>query len=81
MAYFGWPRAHEDDAQGAVRAGLEIVDAITTLETNTVLRVRVGIATGLVVVGEDGAEAKLTDHEAPSGADGQAQERENFDND
>jgi class 3 adenylate cyclase len=54
LAYFGYPRAHEDDAERAVRAGLEIAAAVTRLETRGTerLAVRVGIATGLVVVGD-----------------------------
>ena len=54
MTYFGWPRAHEDDAQRAVRAGLEIVEAVSSLAAPVELAVRVGISTGLVVVGETG---------------------------
>lgn len=56
VVYFGWPTAHEDDAGRAVRAGLDIVDAIATLEGEARLAVRIGIATGLVVVGEGGAD-------------------------
>jgi class 3 adenylate cyclase/predicted ATPase/ABC-type transport system involved in cytochrome c biogenesis ATPase subunit len=54
LAYFGYPRAHEDDAERAVRAGLEVAAAVTRLETRGTerLAVRVGIATGLVVVGD-----------------------------
>ncbi len=54
LAYFGWPRAHEDEAERAVRAGLALTQAIGQLETPTgeVLAARVGIATGLVVVGD-----------------------------
>jgi class 3 adenylate cyclase/tetratricopeptide (TPR) repeat protein len=54
LAYFGFPRAHEDDAEQAIRAGLALVDAVADLKTDidTVLRVRVGIATGMVVVGD-----------------------------
>jgi class 3 adenylate cyclase len=54
LAYFGYPRAHEDDAERAVRAGLTVVDAVSRLmlPTKVRLEVRVGIATGLVVVGE-----------------------------
>jgi class 3 adenylate cyclase len=54
LAYFGYPRAHEDDAEQAVRAGLELVAAVTRLETRRKeqLAVRIGIATGLVVVGD-----------------------------
>jgi class 3 adenylate cyclase len=66
MIYFGWPVAHEDDAQRAVRAGLEIVDVIASLEAATALEVRVGIATGLVVVGESGAESELAVGETPN---------------
>ncbi len=54
MAYFGFPFAHEDDAERAVRAGLEIADAVPALETRLreKLAVRIGIETGLVVVGD-----------------------------
>jgi class 3 adenylate cyclase/predicted ATPase len=54
LAYFGYPRAHEDDAERAVRAGLEIAAAVASLETRGTeqLAVRIGIATGLVVVGD-----------------------------
>jgi len=54
LAYFGYPRAHEDDAERAVRAGLEVAAAVTSLETpeKEPLAVRIGIATGLVVVGD-----------------------------
>src|SRR5271163_1363784 len=53
LAYFGYPLAHEHDAERAVRAGLDIVDVAPNLETAGVsLHVRVGIATGIVVVGD-----------------------------
>ena len=52
LVYFGYPRAHEDDAERAVRAGLELISAATALESRAPLQTRVGIATGLVVVGE-----------------------------
>ncbi len=54
LAYFGYPHAHEDDAEQAARAGLALVDAVANLQTNvdTELQVRVGIATGTVVVGD-----------------------------
>ena len=54
LAYFGWPRAHEDEAERAVRAGLAIVAAVGGLRTpaGEPLAARVGIATGLVMVGE-----------------------------
>ena len=53
LAYFGYPRAHEDDAERAVRAGLEVLDAVGHLDVELVKpQARVGIATGLVVVGD-----------------------------
>jgi class 3 adenylate cyclase len=54
LAYFGWPQAHEDDAERAVRAGLGLVQAIAQLEPHAAVRLqaRIGIATGRVVVGE-----------------------------
>ena len=52
LVYFGYPRAHEDDAERAIRAGLEVITAVTALKTRAFLQTRVGIATGLVVVGD-----------------------------
>ncbi len=52
LAYFGYPEAHEEDAERAVRAGLAIVERVTRLDLSETLRVRIGIATGLVVVGD-----------------------------
>ena len=52
LIYFGYPQAHEDDAERAVRAGLELVAAVSALKTHEALQTRVGIATGLVVVGD-----------------------------
>ncbi|HMF20725.1 MAG TPA: adenylate/guanylate cyclase domain-containing protein, partial [Pseudolabrys sp.] len=54
LAYFGYPRAQEDDAEQAVRAALALVDAVANLETHVdaALQVRIGIATGTVVVSE-----------------------------
>jgi class 3 adenylate cyclase/predicted ATPase len=54
LAYFGYPRAHEHDAERAVRAGLGLIEAIPKLSTSagSPLQVRIGIATGLVVVGD-----------------------------
>jgi len=52
LVYFGYPQAHEDDAERAVRAGLELIAAVTGLKTRAALQTRVGIATGLVVVGD-----------------------------
>ena len=50
--YFGYPLAHEDDAERAVRAGLELVAAVNALKAGAALQTRVGIATGLVIVGD-----------------------------
>ncbi len=54
LAYFGWPRAHEDEPERAVRAGLAVTQAISRLRTGAAqdLQTRIGIATGLVVVGD-----------------------------
>src|SRR6202023_3358970 len=52
LVYFGYPQAHEDDAERAVRAGLELIAAVAGLNTRASLQTRVGIATGLVVVGD-----------------------------
>jgi class 3 adenylate cyclase len=52
LVYFGYPQAHEDDAERAVRAGLELVQAVAGLESSAPLQTRVGIATGVVVVGD-----------------------------
>jgi class 3 adenylate cyclase/predicted ATPase len=53
LVYFGYPQAHEDDAERAVRAGLRAIDAVARLDVKSVkLQTRVGIATGLVVVGD-----------------------------
>ena len=52
LVYFGYPQAHEDDAERAVRAGLGLVAAVSDLKTHAPLQTRVGIATGLVVVGD-----------------------------
>jgi class 3 adenylate cyclase len=54
LAYFGWPQAHEDDAERAVRAGLAAASATgrLTAPNSKPLAARVGIATGLVVVGD-----------------------------
>jgi class 3 adenylate cyclase len=52
LVYFGYPQAHEDDAERAVRAGLELVAAVGALKTHAPLQTRVGMATGPVVVGD-----------------------------
>jgi class 3 adenylate cyclase/predicted ATPase len=52
LVYFGYPQAHEDDVERAVRAGLELIGAVAALDARVSLQTRVGIATGLVVVGD-----------------------------
>ena len=52
LIFFGYPQAHEDDAERAVRAGLEVVTAVAGLKAPVSLQTRIGIATGLVVVGD-----------------------------
>jgi class 3 adenylate cyclase len=52
LVYFGYPQAHEDDAERAVRAGLAVIEAVGNLAAPEPLSVRVGVATGLVVVGD-----------------------------
>ena len=52
LVYFGYPQAHEDDAERAVRAGLKLVSTVSGLKPDPALQTRVGIATGLVVVGD-----------------------------
>ena len=62
--YFGYPKAHEHDAERAVRAGLELVAAVSALKASLSLQTRVGIATGLVVVGDliGAGEAQVSRH-------------------
>src|SRR4029450_1237092 len=64
LAYFGYPFAHEDDAERTVRAGLDIIAAVARLETRAAepLAVRIGIATGLVVVGDPSGEGAVRQH-------------------
>ena len=64
LAYFGYPRAHEDDAERTVRAALDIAAAVARLKTRAQepLSVRIGIATGLVVVGDLGGAGALREH-------------------
>jgi class 3 adenylate cyclase/predicted ATPase len=52
LLYFGYPQAHEDDAERAVHSGLELIAAISSLPSHVPLQTRVGIATGLVVIGD-----------------------------
>ncbi|MHC2736017.1 class 3 adenylate cyclase/ABC-type transport system involved in cytochrome c biogenesis ATPase subunit [Bradyrhizobium liaoningense] len=72
LVYFGYPRAHEDDAERAVRAGLDIISAIRQLKTGAGERVelRIAIATGLVVVGDlisgDASEEHATVGDTPN---------------
>src|SRR5215510_10038624 len=63
LAYCGYPRAHEDDAERTVRAGLDIIAAVARLETRAAepLAVRNGIASGIVVVGDLGGEGALSE--------------------
>ena len=65
LAYFGYPHAHEHDAERAVRAGLELVEEAPKLKTvaGVPLQVRVGIATGLVVVGDLIGGGSVQEHE------------------
>ena len=63
LVYFGYPRAHEDDAERAVRAGLSLIDAIGRLDVGSAnLQARVGIATGQVVVGDLIGEGPAQEH-------------------
>ena len=68
LAYFGWPRAHEHEAERAVRAGLAAIEAVKALPSreNIVLAARIGIATGLVVVGERAAHDETAIGETPN---------------
>jgi class 3 adenylate cyclase len=65
LAYFGYPQAHEEDAERAVRAGLELIEAVAKLDdgAGTALHVRIGVATGLVVVGDLRSEGVAQEHE------------------
>src|SRR5262249_10052881 len=66
LAYFGYPQAHEDEAERAVRAGLELVGRVSQLllPSGEALQVRVGIATGTVVVGETIGEGSAQEQPA-----------------
>jgi class 3 adenylate cyclase len=63
LIYFGYPAAHEDDAERAVRAGLALVDAVATLPAPEPLQVRIGAATGMVVVGDLVGSGKAQEHD------------------
>ena len=62
LVYFGYPQAHEDDAERAVRSGLEVIVAVSGLKTCASLQTRVGIATGVVVVGDIHESGKVQEH-------------------
>jgi class 3 adenylate cyclase/predicted ATPase len=64
LAYFGWPRAHEDEAERACRTGLAVTKAVSRLRTpgGDSLQARIGIATGLVVVGDLVGEGTAREH-------------------
>src|ERR1700727_1603860 len=69
LTYFGWPTAHEEDAERAVRAALEIVQTVKRASSTEQLPVRIGIATGPVVVGETagaGDQSKLAVGSTPT---------------
>ena len=68
LAYFGWPAAHEDAAERAVRAGIEVVEAVKALQATEPLSVRIGISTGIVVI----SSAGFVDPSSPSEAVGEA---------
>ncbi|MGH7062362.1 MAG: adenylate/guanylate cyclase domain-containing protein, partial [Stellaceae bacterium] len=62
LVYFGYPRAHEDDAERAVRAGLAVIGAVRGLAAPVPLDARLGIASGLVVVGDLIGEGSAREH-------------------
>jgi len=74
LVYFGYPQAHEDDAERATRCGLALVDRVPQLNQAEELHARVGIATGLVVVGGEVAEHDV-DRPAPTRSAWRAQRR------
>ncbi len=69
LTYFGWPAAHEEDAERAIRAGLEIIQSVGQASSTENLAVRIGIATGSVVIGEpagSGDQSKLAVGSTPN---------------
>ena len=68
LVYFGWPRSHGDDARRALRAALDLLDAVACVKTHAPLAVRIGVATGVVVVGrtEGGDEPQTAVGETPN---------------
>src|SRR5215831_4272757 len=63
LIYFGYPAAHEDDAERAVRAGLALIDAVAALPAPEPLQVRIGVATGMVVVGDLLGSGEAQEHD------------------
>jgi class 3 adenylate cyclase/predicted ATPase len=63
LIYFGYPQAHEDDAERAVRAGLALIVALPTLPAPEPLQARIGVATGMVVVGDLVGSGKAQEHD------------------
>jgi class 3 adenylate cyclase/predicted ATPase len=63
LVYFGYPRAHEDDAERAVRSGLTLIAAVGQLQAPEPLRVRIGIDTGPVVVGDLFGSGEAQEHD------------------
>jgi hypothetical protein len=63
LIYFGYPTAHEDDAERAVRSGLALIDAVATLHGPEPLQVRIGTATGVVVVGDLVGSGEAQEHD------------------
>jgi hypothetical protein len=63
LIYFGYPAAHEDDAERAVRSGLALIDAVATLPAPEPLQVRIGAATGMVVVGDLVGAGEAQEHD------------------
>jgi hypothetical protein len=70
LIYFGYPQAHEDDAERGVRAGLAVIEAVGRLDVKSVeLQARVGIATGLAVVGDLIGEGSAQEHKRKRNSD------------
>jgi class 3 adenylate cyclase len=63
LIYFGYPQAHEDDAERAVRSGLALIDAMAMLPAPEPLQVRIGVATGIVVVGDLVGSGEAQEHD------------------
>ncbi len=73
LTYFGWPKAHEEDAERALRAALEVIQAVKRALSTEALAVRIGIATGQVVVGY--GRAILPRHNGQANSTGRVYER------